>query len=221
MESLDIQGTKRNLVLSGIGTRNLRLQDEITLEVGPESSEVSYSTQAYAIPKISNHIPSFDVNEAKTKYPHLRDVNVNLDTGNINLLIGQDSPALLRQLEARYGEDNEAYAIRTPLGWSICGSINKQTTQHRSSYFTSTMHEPYQNTNINLRQFWEIERIPEYDMSPISQKNREILEENERSTVQVDNRNKVKLPWKKTTFKIPQTYDMALRRLESIERRIN
>ncbi len=220
VDSLNIQRTKGNLVLSGIGNRNLRLQDEVTLEVSPESSEVSYSIQAHVIPKISNHIPSFDVNEVKTKYPHLRDVNVNLETGSIDLLIGQDSPALLRQLEARYGEDDEPYAIRTPLGWSICGPINKQPTQDRSSHFISTMHEPYQNTNINLRQFWEIERIPEYDMSPISQKDREILEETERSTIQVDGRYQVKLPWKKTTSEIPQTYDMALRRLESIERKL-
>ncbi len=187
-------------MLSGIGNRNLRLQDEVTLEVSPESSEVFYSIQAHVIPKISNHIPSFNVNKVKTKYPHLRDVNVNLETGSIDLLIGQDSPALLCQLEARYGEDNEPYAIHTPLGWSICGPINKQSTQDRSSHFISTMHEPYQNTNINLRQFWEIERIPEYDMSPISQKDREILEETERSTIQVDDRYQVKLPWKKTTM---------------------
>ena len=82
------------------------------------------------------------------------------------------------------------------------------------------MCEPYQDTNINLRQFWEIEKIPEYATPPMPQKNREILEETARSTILVDDRYQVKLPWKKTTPEIPQSYDMALRRLESIERKL-
>ena len=88
----------------------------------------------------------------KSKYTHLRDVNVNIDLGSVDLLIGQDSPALLGQLEARHGDDNEPYAVRTPLGWSICGPIGKESTQDRSSHFISAMCEPYQFTNINLRQ---------------------------------------------------------------------
>ena len=103
-DSLDIQRRKGNLVLSGIGNRNVRLQDEVTLEVSPESSEQFYLAQVYVIPKISSHVPLFDVNEVKSKYTHLRDVNVNIDIGSVDLLIGQNSAALLRQLEARYGD---------------------------------------------------------------------------------------------------------------------
>ena len=52
------------------------------------------------------------------------------------------------------------------------------------------------------------------------QKDREILEETARSTILVDDRYQVKLPWKETTPEIPQSYDMALRRLEWIERKL-
>ena len=186
VDGLDIQRRKGNLVLSGIGNRNVRLQDEVALEVSPESSEHFYLVQAYVIPKISSHVPLFDVNEVKSKYTHLRDVNVNIDIGSVDLLIGQDSPALLRQLEARYGDDNEPYAVRTPLGWSICGPIGKESTQDRSSNFISAMCELYQDTNINLRQVWEIEKIQEYDTPPMPQKDREILEETARSTILVE-----------------------------------
>ena len=82
------------------------------------------------------------------------------------------------------------------------------------------MCEPYQDTNINLRQFWEIEKMQEHDTPPMPQKDREILEETARSPILVDDRYQVKLPWKKTTPEIPQSYDMALRRLESIERKL-
>ena len=36
VDSLDIQRRKGNLVLSGIGNQNLRLQDEVALEVSPD-----------------------------------------------------------------------------------------------------------------------------------------------------------------------------------------
>ena len=63
VDSSDIQRRKGNLVLSGIGNRNVRLQDEVALEVSPESSEHFYLVQAYVIPKISTHVPLFDVYE--------------------------------------------------------------------------------------------------------------------------------------------------------------
>ena len=48
------------------------------------------------------------------KYPHLPDVNINLKTGSVDLLIGKVCPTLLRQLKARGKEDTEPYA--TPRG---------------------------------------------------------------------------------------------------------
>ena len=53
VDSLDI-------VLSGIGNRNVLLQDEVALEVSPEGSEHFYLVQAYIISKISSHVPLFD-----------------------------------------------------------------------------------------------------------------------------------------------------------------
>ena len=93
-----------------------------------------------------------------------------------------------------------------------------ESTQDRSSHFISAMCESYQDTNINLRQLWEIEKIPEYATPPMPQKDRDILEETARLTILVDDRYQVKLPWKKTTPEIPQSYDMALQRLEQLSK---
>ena len=43
--------------------------------------------------------------------------------GPIDVLIGQYCPSLLHQLEVGYVEKDEPYAVRTPLGWSICGPL--------------------------------------------------------------------------------------------------
>ena len=119
VDSLWIAKSKGQLILSGLGSQRIKLHDEVLVHVRPECSEMSFPVRAHAIPKISNHLPAFDVDEVKKWYPHLRDVEVKLDKESIDLLIGQDSQVLLRQVEARYGNPNELCAVRTVFGWSM------------------------------------------------------------------------------------------------------
>ena len=53
--------------------------------------------------------------------------------GLIDLLIGQDCLSHVSQLEAKSGMKDEPYAVKTALGWSICGPIgnfnNSQSVQ--------------------------------------------------------------------------------------------
>ena len=60
-------------------------------------------------------IPAFNA-VVDNKYPRLPDVNINLKTWSVDLLIDQVCPTLLHQLEARGKEDTEPYAFRTPRG---------------------------------------------------------------------------------------------------------
>jgi hypothetical protein len=183
---------------------------------------MSFPVRAHTIPKISNHSPAFDVDEVKRKYLHLRDVEVKLDDESIDLLIGQDCPVLLRQLEARYGKPDEPYAVRTVLGWTICGPIDGAEDDERSAYFISSASQlSVQDNNFSLRNFWEIEKIPEHKELTFTKKEQQILEHTERTTVKVNDRYQVNLPWRKSNNdQIPDSYDMALRRLESTERRL-
>ena len=147
---------------------------------------------------------------------------MKLDNESIDLLIGQDCPVLLRQLEARYGKPDEPYAIRTVLGWTICGPIDGVEDDECSVYFISSASQlSVQEEDFSLRNFWEIEKIPEHKELSFTKKEQQILEHTERTTVKVNDRYQVNLPWRMSNNdQIPDSYDMALRRLESTERRL-
>ena len=120
--SLDLKQEKSNVMLSGIGNEDLRARTSVSLQIFT-SCGTSFFNNAYVVNKISHHKPYLNVNSLKERYKHLEHVEVQLVDGPIDLLFGQDCPSLLRQLEARYGEKDEPYAVRTPLGWSICGPL--------------------------------------------------------------------------------------------------
>ena len=96
----------------------------------------------------------------KERYKYLEHVEVQLVDGPIDLLIGQDCPSLLRQVEVRYGEKDEAYAVRTPLGWSICGPLG-QLDDSPSVHVVCSLKEEPTRVDYTLQKFWEIETIAE------------------------------------------------------------
>ena len=125
----------------------------------------------------------------------------------------------MRQLETWYGKPDEA--VRTVLGWSICRPIDWSEDDERCTHFILSMSHFFgQDSDFNLRSFWEVEKIPEYVQPVFTSKEQQILEEIERTTVKVNNRYQVKIPWKKNNSQIPESYDMDLRQLESTERRL-
>ena len=52
-----------------------------------------------------------------------------IDTNNVMLLIGTDSPGAHIPLEVRFGDCDQPYAIRTRLGWAIRRPLNTKCTK--------------------------------------------------------------------------------------------
>ena len=60
--------------------------------------------------------------ETLRKFDHLHDLSFpELKDKTVGLLIGIDTPAALRPLDCRFGEDGGPEAVRTPLGWVLYG----------------------------------------------------------------------------------------------------
>jgi hypothetical protein len=109
--------------------QNIKLNSEVSFLIQAKDNELSIPMTAYAIPKISNYSPPFDIEEIKQKFPYLQDVNMIVDTENVDLLVSQDYPILLRQLETRYGKPDEPYTVQTVLGWSYVDLLTKESVK--------------------------------------------------------------------------------------------
>ena len=151
-------------------------------------------------------LPYVNVGNLKKKYKHWRNVEVQLLAGPIDLLIGQDCPRLLRQLEAKYGMKDEPYTVRTVLGWSICCSLGK-VNNSRSVQLV------YSPLDCTLSKFWEIEKVPKKVSSNRELSN--IQEKTQRTCIQTGNRYQVRLSWTENKKKPGGSYDMTIRRLTS------
>ena len=75
--------------------------------------------------RVVNSIPVHSCTCDLSKYSHLDDL---IHPGNVtvDILIGQDHPLLLRPLEVKSGADDDPFAVRTVLGWTINGPVTHQ-----------------------------------------------------------------------------------------------
>ena len=81
----------------------------------------------FVVDKIPGKSYKLDV----TVYPHLYNINViaNVD-GNIDLLIGQDYADCFQPLELLKRNENEPYAVRTPLGIVVHGPSSQHVVSN-------------------------------------------------------------------------------------------
>ena len=81
---------------------------------------------------ISVHSAVVDADIKKLSY--LKDIAVsNIDTKDVMLLIGTDSPAAHIPLEVSSGKNDQPYAIRTRLRWAIRGPVGKTNASDKIS----------------------------------------------------------------------------------------
>ena len=215
--SLDLKQEKSNVTLSGIGSEDLRAQTSVSLLIST-SCGTSFFNNAYVVKRISHHQPYLNVNSLKERNKQMEHVKVQLVDCPIDLLIGQDCQSLLRQLEVRYGGKDEPYAVRKPLGWSICGPLG-QLDDSPSVHVVCLLDEEPTSVDYTLQTFWEMETIAE-DVSTNSRRLAEVQDQMQKTTVQIGSHYQVRLPWKQEITKPTGSYDLAFRRLRMTEKKL-
>ncbi len=102
-------------IASGLQVRSLQAESHIQIK------------QAYTrnfIPVDKSHIPTKATALQWPHLSHLANKMAPLQNCEVGLLIGYDCPPALAPLEVVVGGENEPFAQRTALGWSIIGSAN-------------------------------------------------------------------------------------------------
>ncbi|XP_025999410.1 uncharacterized protein LOC113007157 [Astatotilapia calliptera] len=129
-EALEMKGEAVQLKLSTLSSRNTIIPSQrlVGLQVrGFYSSKkislpVTYSREF--IPANLSHIPTPRTARAWTHLEHLAEEIAPLIECDVGLLIGYNCPQALLPREVVPGKDNEPFAQRTDLGWSIVGCVS-------------------------------------------------------------------------------------------------
>lgn len=159
------------------------------------------------------------------QYPHLRGLPIaGYDKAEPKILIGLDNLSLCVPLKIREGNIDDPIAAKCRLGWTIYGYGIRTPKQTVSVNFhvpaaRDVDHELNQQVNdfISLDQSGATPAfaIPESDAD---KRARKILEE---TTRRVSTRFETGLLWKSDNIEFPDSFPMAVRRLELLERKLD
>ncbi|XP_064653104.1 uncharacterized protein LOC135503459 [Lineus longissimus] len=157
------------------------------------------------------------------RYQHLRGLafaeSYPLD-GEIDVLIGADYYYLLVDGTVRKGPPGTPTAVKTSLGWVLCGPAGSQEKALvTTSMFVATKRE---NVAFELQRFWELESIGIVNDQCVkmSVEDRDAIKTFEDCLSFDGERYTVGIPWKENCPELKDNYSQALRRLESVERRL-
>ena len=104
----------------------------------------------------------------------------------------------------------------TPLVWTCFGNPELQTDRVHFN-FTFLVNGPHELNNL-VRRFWDIEEPKEIQIVKPEEK---IARDTAAETLTFeDGRYSVGLPWKTKDHELPDNFNMALRRLENTEKRL-
>ncbi len=140
----------------------------------------------------------------------------------VDILIGSDQYWDLTTGETRRGRSGPV-AINTELGWVLSGpAMSPDQIQPFTSLMTHTLRVDGQTLAVQalddrLKSFWELES---FGISPHSDTDPSVHEKFEGSVCFVDGRYQVELPWKKSHPPLADCYNLCLKRLRGLIRRL-
>ncbi|XP_039456643.1 uncharacterized protein LOC120433805 [Oreochromis aureus] len=197
------------------------------------------------IPANRTHIPTNETAEAWPHLEHLQSEIAPLQDCEVGLLIGYDCSQALLPREVVAGKENEPYAQRTDLGWSIVGNGNPCVDygdaigiSHR---IVVRQVIPDVESSVNLKRVVhyvsqtkvkevtpsDIIRVLESDFSErtgddiVSQDDLKFLTKLRENIVQNDTGHfEMPLPFKEDRPKLPNNKICAIHRLKCLERRL-
>ena len=162
------------------------------------------------------------------QWPHLRDIKLpSISEKEVRLIIGTNAPDAFWVLEERRGNRGEPYAIRTPLGWTLMGPMEKSDSQdcHLNVNFVRSAEAVREDDDClmhQLERFWAVENsgvIPDAKVS-MSVEDKRALAIMEQSVKLEDGHYQVALPWRQHPPFLPYNRSMAERRLQMLKNRL-
>ena len=179
----------------------------------------------FAVPTICQPIACQPVSFCQRDFSHLTGIELadssdGRESMKVDLLIGSDQYWNLVTGETRRGSSGPV-AISTRLGWVLSGPTASSPPEASSAcLMTHTLRvdgQPQDSLMLDerLKSFWELESFG------ITQEAECSIHEDFTSNIHlVDGRYEVQLPWKKNHPMLPNNYQLAVKRLRSLGRRL-
>ena len=196
----------------------------VTLGLRSVDGTMSTEVELLTTRSVTGKMRVTDWSQNSSKWEHLKGIRFpTFEKQTVDLLIGLDHSDLHFSLHDIRGKPGEPVARLTPLGWTCVASSRENSPgEFAGCTFTTRLCNGDIETAGLLRKFWELdeESFTNSEQDALSIAEAEVLNTVKASMKQVDGRYEVSIPWKSGRPDMPDSYEMALRRLISTERRL-
>ena len=216
-ETLGLKGKDVSITITKVGGEEETMKTkEYNVQLTCIDNNKRFTVKAIGIHSISDEVPA-------VKTSHLPEVlglpntRFRRGKGHVDLLIGIDN-AHMHAGETR--QVDHLLARKSPLGWVVFGGKPEQISD-----VTNILHVKYASP-IDLTDFWTTETMGVAvkpcvcNADKLTQTEREEAKLIEESCFKVENQWMIPYPWKKDPNLLPDNRGLAIKRLESTERRL-
>ena len=161
--------------------------------------------------------------EQISSWPHLKGIHLpQINDRRVKLLIGMDRPDVIENdVEKRRGRTGEPYAVRTPLGWTVCGPVTEDSEDESDDAHINFARTDRGTINEQLEhiynaEFGDVLGDTSPSLSIEDQKAARIMKE---SAQLVDGHYQVRLPFHHEAPKLPDNHKIAAKRLDLLKKR--
>lgn len=220
-EQLNVKGPTVPLCLTWTGDMSRSECDSQTVEL--EVSEIGQQKRytmknARTVSSLDLPAQTLRLKELQKRFVHLKGLPIrSYENAKPRMLIGLRDVSLAVPRTIKFGKSGPI-AAKTLLGWTLYGCLSGTSQPEYLNFHACDC----EHLNKIVQTYVNAEN---YDLQPVRQmesvsekRARHLLE---LTTVRVGNRFKTGLLWKHDNVKMPESYPMALRRLECLERRMN
>ena len=196
---------------------------EVSMSVqGVMDQEVLTLTNVWTVDSLPISSKCFPNSVDVEEWPHLGDITLpSIKQGQVELLVGADTPEAFWTLDQRVGKPKEPYTVRTPLGWTLMGPVSWKQGSTPSFHANFTRLED-DSLEQQLRQFWRVDfgRYLNQDSVGDSVEDLRALKVMKESSVMVYGHYEVALPWRSSPPVLPNNRRLAEARLGYLKKRL-
>ncbi|XP_062712313.1 uncharacterized protein LOC134289800 [Aedes albopictus] len=220
---LGVHGHSRSLCLRWTGntSRVEHKSQAVTAVISGSSMKQRYTLRdAQTVESLNLPTQSFLFDEALRQFGHLKGLPIqSYHNAKPKILIGVDNLRLAVPLRIKEGPGSDLIATKTRLGWCVYGRQQGKTRSEYSLHICECSCDD--KLQDSLKEFYAIEEVgvkpPETIMSNDDRRAWDLMKT---ITKRVGNRYETGLLWIKDDIEFPQSYGMAVRRLQCLERRM-
>ncbi|XP_055604514.1 uncharacterized protein LOC129752769 [Uranotaenia lowii] len=223
VNELNIKGTPQALCLQWTGNMSRIEKDSeiVDLVISGINQQKTNMKETRTVKRLSLPTQTLDYEYLANKYRHLKGLPVGSYVNAVpRILIGVNNLHLTVPLRVKEGQSDEPKAAKTRLGWCIYGGAKSESNIPSISFHAceclkdETLHSMVRNfiSQEDAGLTTEITLESEAD-----KRARSILEE---TTHRIGERFSTRLLWRFDEFELPDSYPMAVKRMECLERKM-